>query len=256
MSPATLPAIEFDPPLVNPSPNGLFPVVQWAEVGDGPVRYLGDGVHVRTINYGAADSSGVWDVAWCGDPGDSLKSGERPDFPDAFAPVTVWAFDQCDPTSSSRQEVQDHAAQWLRIQEQTDVEHAFAVRMLDDAGTPDTADDIVGAISRLEGLLAVTNTVGFIHASATWAASAAQAQLITRSGGALKTPMGHTWVFGGGYVDGLVDNIVATSQVFGWRDSPTVRTTIEPRYNQFVAIAERTFAVGYESLVGAVNVTG
>jgi hypothetical protein len=342
-TPALLPAVEFDPPLVNPAPNGLFPVVSWTEVGDAPSRFLGEGVRVRTINYGGEDSTGVWGAPWCGvaktvlitgaptggtftltydgqttstiafnasaatvqtalealsnlevgevtvtgDPGgpytvalavdgtltgsgagltggttpavvvaDEVKEGDRPVFPDPFAPITAWAYDQCDLTAASRQEVRDNAAQWLRLMEQTDVEHALALRMLADAGVPDTASDIVGALGHLEGLLAVTNTVGVIHASATWAVSAAQASLIRYTGGGPLTPMGHRWVFGGGYVDGLADTLVATSQVFGWRDAPQIRETVEAKFNQFVAIAERSFAVGYESVVGAVDVTG
>ena len=44
--------------------------------------------------------------------------------------------------------------------------------------------------------------------------------------------------------------------MFGWRGAPQVRVALEARYNQFVAVAERSFALGYEALVGAVDITG
>jgi len=257
-TPALMPAVPYDPPLINPSPNGLFPAVSWTEDGDQPPRYLGEGVLIRTRNYGGEGSSGVWDAEWCQNPTDPnvKKTGERPDFLDPFEPVTAWAYDQCDPSAYSRQYVQDNAAQWLRLMEQTDVEHALALRMLADAGTPDTASDLVGALGHLEGQLAVSNTVGYIHASAEWAASAAQALLIRYTGAGMLTPMGHRWVFGGGYVNGLGDTLVASSQPYGWRGAANVYTTIEARYNQFVAVAERSFVVGYEAILGAVTITG
>jgi hypothetical protein len=258
-TPALLPAVEFYPPLVNPSPNGLFPIVNWTDEGDAPPRYLGEGVRVRTINYGGENSTGVWDAEWCQQPDDpnAKKTGERPDFLDPFDPLTVWAYDQCDLTAPSRDDVRANAQQWLRLMEQTDVEHALALRMLFDAGSPlDTATTLVDAVGQLEALLGVTNTLGVIHASAAFAAVAAQSMLIVRSGSVLKTPLGHTWAFGGGYTDGLGTAVVATSQLFGWRNSVDVHETMKTEYNQFVAVAERSFVVGYESLVGAVNVTG
>jgi hypothetical protein len=67
--------------------------------------------------------------------------------------------------------------------------------------------------------------------------------------------MGHRLVFGGGYVDGLGDTLVGTSQPFGWRNAVAIREAIDERHNLFVAIAERSVVVGYEALVGAVAIT-
>jgi hypothetical protein len=77
---------------------------------------------------------------------------------------------------------------------------------------------------RLEGLLAITNTVGVVHASPEWASP--EFGLVVASGTALRTPFGHTWIFGGSYIEGLGDALVATSPVFGWRTAPEVREAI------------------------------
>jgi hypothetical protein len=258
-TPAVLPAIEFEAPLVNPAPGGLYPVTAWTE-NTGPSRFLGEGVRVRVHNFGGEASTGVWGASWCASPDDlgpdDIKTGERPEFLDPFEPVTVWSYDQCDLTEPSQVEVRARAAQNLRLREQVMVEREFAARLLADVDTLDTAADIVGAVGHLEALFAETNTVGVIHASATWAASAAQAQLLVRSGTGLRTPLGHLWVFGGGYVDGLTDTLVGTSPTFGWRDEVALRETVKAEWNQFIAIAERSVVVGFEALVGAVDVTG
>ena len=68
------------------------------------------------------------------------------------------------------------------------------------------------------------------------------------------SPLGHTWVFGGGYVDGLENVIIATSPTYGWRDEVQLRTAIDERHNTFAAVAERTVLVGYEHLIAAVEI--
>lgn len=248
----------FDAPLVNPAPNGLWSAVQWAEE-QGPLRWLASGVDIRVFNYGGESQFGAWEADWCAAEADltvdDVKTGVRPEFPDSFLPLTTWAADECDLRQVSQDEVRKRVQQVHRLQEQNAAETVFATRILADAGTPDTADDIVGAVGHLEGLLAKTNTLGVIHASATWAASAAQAQLIVRTGNVLKTPLGHQWVFGGGYVDGLGDKLVATSPVFGWRGDVQVRDAPSFKYEEFRAVAERSLVVGYEASVGAVNIT-
>lgn len=256
---STLSPVLFDPPLVNPSPNGLFAAAQWRDE-DGPSRWLGPGVDVRVWNYGGADSYGVWESDPCAygddmEEGDLKEPGDRPDWLDTFPHFTSWAADECALTRTSQEEVRARAQQVHRLQEQPAVEAAFATRLLADGGTPGTPEDIVAAVAALEGALAVTNTVGVIHASATLAAYAAQAQLIIRSGSTLRTPLGHRWVFGGGYTDVLGDTLVATSPVFGWRGPVTLRTAIKEEHNRFYAIAERSLALGYESLVGAATIT-
>lgn len=292
-TPAVIPALEWDVPLVNPSPSGLYTATSWTEV-TGPSRFLGAGVRFRSHNYGGESAFGVWDAQWCVDPDGQLKEGERPGFLDPFAPITVWAYDECDLTDQTRTDILERVQQNLRLLEQTAVERELAERLLIDAGTagsgtgglyappvpeadgdklyaPFNAEvsdklyptgddtitdvpDVVSAVSRLEAEFAMTNTLGYIHAGAQWAAYAAKHNLIVRSGSALKTPLGHTWVFGGGYVKGLENVLVATSPTYGWRDQVQVRESIDMPHNRRIAVAERSVVIGYEHAVGAVRV--
>lgn len=255
-TPQTLNPVEFDAPLVNPAPDGLYAATSFLAQGAADVpRWLASGVRVRPHNYGGETAFGVWDAPWCGDPGDSIKDGDRPSLSDPFDPLTVWAFDICDLTAPSQQEVRERAAQNLRLIEPVAVEREFAARLLADAGTAEPVTDLVAAVGHIEAQLAVTNTVGLIHASAGLAAVADRYGLIIRAGGVLKSPLGHTWVFGGGYVEGLGETIVGTSPTFGWRNTVEVRETIEERYNQFVVVAERSVVVGYEQAVAAATLT-
>ena len=133
--------------------------------------------------------------------------------------------------------------------EQTAVETEFAARLVADAPPGPAPDDLVACVGHLEAELAKTDTVGFIHASAAMAAQAASANVAIRSGTALKSPMGHTWVFGGGYVDALGAALVATSPTFGWRDAVQVREAFDETHNRFLVVAERSVVIGYERAV-------
>jgi hypothetical protein len=293
-TPAVIPALEWDVPLVNPSPSGLYTATTWTEV-TGPSRFLGQGVRFRSHNYGGESAFGVWESQWCVDPDGQLKTGERPGNLDPFAPITVWAYDECDLTAQTRTDILERVQQNLRLLEQTAVERELAERLLIDAGSAgggtsglyappleqpgdgsklyepfstevdpnlyaiggdEIADvpDIVSAVSRIEAEFAMTNTVGVIHAGAQWAAYAARNNLITRSGSALKTPLGHTWVFGGGYVKGLENVMVGTSPTYGWRDAVQVRESIDTAHNKRIAVAERSVVVGYEHAVAAARI--
>jgi len=252
---ATLDPLRFEAPPVNPAAAGLFAAVNWQP--SDPPRFF-PGVEIRGVSYGGEDAFGVWDADWCAVPGmdtEPRKEGERPEILDPFAPMTVWAYDECDLMPQTRRDVEKRAAQILRIEEQTAVEREFADRLIVDAGSADTADDFVLAIGTLEGQFALTNTTGFIHLGAQWAAVAASSQVLSKSGTKLTTPLGHTLIFGGGYVEGLDNTLVGTSQPYGWRTEPQVRTAIDERRNIFAAIAERTVAIGYEAVVGAVTIT-
>jgi len=258
MTVTTEPApIYFDPDLVNPAPTGLYAATSWVDENE-PNRWLTAGVTIRPHNYGGESAFGVWGGTWCAAPADPdvKKTGERPDMdPDPFDPIVVWAEDNCDLTKGSRAEVLTRAQQNLRLLEQNAVETEFAARLLADAGATTGVHSIVEAVSVLEAKLAATNTLGLIHASPQWAAYAAEAQLIVRNGTVLKTPMGHLWVFGGGYIDSLEDTLVATSPTFGWRGTPAVRETTFFEWNRFYAIAERPVVVGYEKAVHAALIT-
>lgn len=253
--------VTFDAPLLNPAPGGLFPATLWHDAS-GPLRWLMSGLEVRPFNYGFSGGFGVWTADWCAAEADLTDddvkaAGDRPTPLAPFLGITTWASDECDMRPESRPEVRLRAEQIHRLREPNAVEAAFGDRLLDDAGTPDTADDIVGAVGHLEELFSDANTMGFIHARPAWAAAAAQANLIrTNAGGRLTTPLGHQWVFGGGYKVPLGDTLVATSQPFGWRGDVHVKDGVPSTYDGFQAIVERSLLIGYEASVGAVTVTG
>jgi hypothetical protein len=260
MTAPVLDAVQFVAPPLNPSIPGLFAATDWQNDPDN--RFL-HGVVIRGANYGGEESAGVWHSPWCAPPPidqDERKFGERPDIHDRFDPVTVWAYDECDLTEPSRREVEERAAQVLRLEEQPMVEREFAARLLLDAGDPDVADatgietrpNIKAALSYLEGEIAKTNTLAFLHVGAQWVA--AEFGMFIKSGTKWVSPSGHTWIIGGGYVDGLENVIVATSQPFGWRDAPTTRTAIDTQHNLYAAVAERSVTIGYEALIAAVAI--
>lgn len=250
--------LHFEAPPVNPTAFGLYSSTAWTEIGaDQPSRHL-HGVEVRSSgNYGGDLAAGVWDAPWCGDPQPGqLKQGERPEILEPFSPITVWAADECDLTAPSRAEVQARAQQLLRLEEQVLVEREFAERLKLDAadlGTPQTADSLKLAVGYLEGAAALTNTLTYFHVGAQWASQ--EFGLVLKSGTRWVSPLGHVWIFGGGYVEGLDNTIIATSQPYGWRDEPQIRTTMDTGRNLFVAIAERTVVIGYEAVVAAVEIT-
>lgn len=260
------PSIEFDPPILKASPNGLFAAIDqgnaWEDIGAAANRFSINGVRIRNINYGSETSTGVWAAGWCGEPGPGeSKGGTRPVFPDPFDPITVWAWDACDATAQSRAEVERNAEHWLAVNAEGDVERALAERLLNEAGTPLTSTSLLDAIGQLEAEIAKTGLPGFIHASPYLAPFIAASQNLCKESDGLYTYLNTTWVFGGGYVDGLELTMVATSQPYGWRDAPALTHAMyEPTdstdyANQFVAVAEQTFAVGYEKLIAAVDVT-
>ena len=264
MTVSVLAPVEFYPPLLNPSAAGLYGATTWSD-SVGPSRFLAQGVRVRPIgNYGGADAFGVWDAEWCAPPGSGdldLKTGIRPD-PETtpFAPITVWAYDECDPSPASRAEVVTRVQQILRLEEQTAVEAEFATRMLADIASEGiavpTAAPYYDAVGYLEGELAKTNTVGLIHASAALATPLAKKAAVVNPGGNTpRTVLGHRLVFGGGYVDVLGDTLIATSVVYGWRDDAQVRPVLDEDDFVFAAVAERSVVVGYEKLVAAVQLS-
>lgn len=250
--------VPFEPPLLNPAPIGLYAATTWTEVGAGEASRHLNGVEVRPVgNYGGAGQFGIWPNDSCAtgtEPDPALrKTGTRPGGLDPFESVTVWAYDECDLTAPSRDEVQARALQIMRLEEQVAVEREFAERMKADAGVIDqTAASFKLAVGYLEGALALTNTTALFHAGAQWASQ--EFGLVIRSGTRWVSPLGHTWVFGGGYVDGLENVIIATSPTFGWRDQVQVRAAIDERHNTFAAVAERTVLVGYEHLIAAVEI--
>lgn len=257
MTTPVLNAVEFTAPDIPPTVPGLFAATDWQNDATG--RFL-HGVRIRGANYNGEDAAGVWLAPWCAPPPidqDERKYGERGDILDAFDPVTVWGYDECDLTAPSRAEVEARAAQVLRLQEQPMVERSFAGRLLEDAADLDggivSRPSLKAAVGYLEGEVAKTNTLAWFHVGAQWASQ--EFGLFLKSGTRWVSPLGNVWVVGGGYVDALDDTIVATSQPFGWRDAPTTRTAIDERHNLYAAVAERSVTIGYEAVIAAVTIT-
>jgi hypothetical protein len=254
MTAPVIDAVHFTAPPVNPTAFGLYAVTDWTPDAEG--RFL-HGVEVRGNNYPNGAASGVWHAPWCGDPTPGeIKQGERQGILDPFEPITVWAADECDLTEPSRREVEGNAQQILRLEEQPMVEREFAERLKLDAadlGPAETAASLKLAVGYLEGAMALTNTIGYFHVGAQWASQ--ELGLFVKNGTRWVSPLGHIWVIGGGYVEGLDDQIVATSQPFGWRDTATTRTAIDAHNNVYVAVAERSVTIGYEACIASVTIT-
>ncbi|SKT21235.1 translation initiation factor eIF-2B alpha/beta/delta subunit family protein [Mycobacteroides abscessus] len=257
-SPVTFPSIVFDPPQAPPLSDGLYQHVIWPDAEDLPRFLLHEGVVIRPHNYGSATGFGVWGAAWSAKPDDinELKKGERPDTTNLtpFKPETVFGADHnynADLTAASRQEVRDRALRNLERNDSMAIERELAARMLADAGTPTAATGIVDALSKLEAAIGRTGAPAFIHASFGWSAHFSNARLLS----GITTPRGNTVIFGGGYVDGLNDVLVATSQVYGWRGDVQELESIEEKHNYFIAVAERSVLLGYEKLVAAVKIS-
>ncbi|WP_255800868.1 hypothetical protein [Mycobacteroides abscessus] len=249
--------VPFNAPLVNPAPIGLVAATQWTD-DEGPLRWLPSGVEFRVFNYGGGTQFGVWTAPWNATESQltatDVKDGERPEFPDKYIALTTFASDECDLLKRSRDEVGARAQQVHRLLEPIQAEKALAARMLSDAGALASKSGIVAAVGAIEGMIADTGTLGFIHASAELAAPAAQANLIRYNNGRMVSPLGNTWVFGGGYVTALGSKLVATSPTYGWRGPVALRDAPSLQHNQFKAIAERSMVVGYEALIGAVAI--
>lgn len=245
-----LPAIEYDAPAVNPAGLGLYDAATLIDQG-GPSRHFG-GVRIRPRNCGTG--VGTWDSDICADPTpDKLKTGSRSEAPAPFEPLTIWTYDECDPGEGAT-EVEARATQLMRLNESLLVESQFGQRLLADAPPAASFVDIVSAVGALEEALGETGFLGTIHASRRFAAQAQSKGLILRSGALLKTPLGHTWAFGGGYGSSLGNTLVATGPVTIWRDALTTRSALDHRANIIAGIAERSVVVGYECFAESVTI--
>lgn len=271
MTSALLP-VEFTPPLtVSAHPLGLDAATTWIETTtpDEARRWLPEGVQFRQRTHRAPGAFGIWGAPWCVDPDDmdpedDLKTGPAPedDDPDPFDAMTVWAFDrlqECGNLSAfDRAQAIERVQQTFGLREPLAVETQFATRLLADAPTPTAVDNLVLAVGHLEQTFAATGTVGLVHARVGLLAVAEDRRMIVRdpaTPGVLWTPGGLRWCFGAGYATPLGDNLIGTSQTYGWRDDVETREAVEHTLNQFVVIAERSVIVGYETVIGAAVIT-
>lgn len=245
-------------PAVSPLP-GLFSAVTWTT--DPTPRWLSGGVVIRPLNHQLDDLHGQWEEDWnaAADDVDSDKTGDRADIdePDVFTAVTLYATDQTqcgDLSAQSRQEARFRAEHTLALKAQVDYEAVFGALILSEGPVSTSADDVVGAISHLEGVLGAAGTPGVIHAGTNWVAPAVASRAVFPGDGGFYTALGNRVVFGGGYVDELGDVLMATSPLLGWKTPAVVRDTIKHSTNQYVAVAEQSFVVAYEAILGAAEI--
>lgn len=270
MTTAGLPPIEFTPPLVAPiSPYGLEVATAWTETtGVAARRWQPAGVQFRRATHRAPGTSGLWSADWDAAEADltddDTKTGPPPkdDDPDPFLAITIYASDRLQQGGNlsefDRAQAAERLQQTFAIREPIEVETAFATRALADAGTPATADDLVRAVAHLEEGFAATGTFGLIHARVGLLSLAAAGRLIIRDPAepsVLRTPGGHRWVFGGGYATPLGDKLIASSPTYGWRDEITTTSAMDPLRDLFDVIAERSVVIGYETVIGAVEIS-
>jgi hypothetical protein len=244
---------------VNPAGYGLFAAATIIETGSGDDsrRHI-QGVKVRPFNcdqgFGTYDS----DACVAGSP--AVKEAERALDSDTFEPVVVWAADEC-ATDTTEAEAQARADQTLRLHAPLLVESVFGARLLADAGAPQVVASLEEAIGVLEEFMGEQGYTGYIHAARRWAAPASQYRWTNQTGAILRSPMGHGWVFGGGYASVLGNTLVATGPLYLWRDTPfrgsvTTGTSPVPLHNNSVyALAEQVIVPAYECAIKAVTIT-
>lgn len=249
----SMPVVHYEAPPVNPSTSGLYLVSQLHEQAAGaPNRILG-GIDVWPINYDTG--WGTWPSDPCStpDPG-LLKAGVRSQPEDAFAPLEVWGWDECDPAEPV-EAIKARALQNLRMHEQGVVEAHFANRLLADAGTLVSVPDLVAAIGELEVAIGETGTTGIIHLSMRYSSALDAAGIIPSSSSPIpRTRLGNALAFGGGYDAVLGSTLVATGPTTVWRSETFVQDTVDVDAHVRAALAERTVVAGYESLIAAVKV--
>lgn len=242
--------VAFTAPPTTARPGGLYAEVSWQT----DAHFTVAGVEVRPTNIGGKVD--YWDVGWCEDPADATKEPtDRPVPLPPFDPIVVYAVDECGLSPAARSEVPTRARHMLTLLEQTAAESKLAERMLDDAPPSVPADSLGDVVGAIEAELAVLGLEGWIHASPKWAAEAARIRSLYGSlSSGYTTPLGHHWVFGGGYVDALGDVLVVTTRPYGWRSGVTIAPVVDHQHNRMYAVAERTLVLGYEAVL--LSVTG
>lgn len=248
-------AVIYEAPAVPTQGYGLYAAATLLSTGANP-RELLAGVDIYPYN--CDTGFGTYVPELCDATPPDKEPGERGEVAH-FDPIVAWAAAQCAPDQTEAEQL-GRARQILALNEPGAVESAFAAQLLADAPAPDTAASLMEAIGLVEVFLGERGYTGLIHASRKWAVEAGF--LNAASGSAvLRTALGNTWVFGGGYDSALGDTIVATGPVTVWRSDAfeqvvTTGSHSTAAYNNTVyALAERVVTVGYECTAYAVTVT-
>ena len=229
---------------------GLYAAARLIDTGD-TSRELLAGTDIHSVNCDLG--SGTYGTDLCETP-PAVKTPGTPGPVGHFDPIVVYAASACATGPWVRPPV-DRARQTLTLREPGLVESAFGARMLVDAEV-ESADGLVEALGAVEAWLGERGIAGYVHASRRHAALAASLGLIATTGAALRTSLGNTWVFGGGYDSALGTTLVATGPVTVWRSSVferDVRTGADGSTETY-ALAERVVTVGYECDALAVTI--
>lgn len=127
--------------------------------------------------------------------------------------------------------------------------------------------DVVEGIGRLEASLSdCYDGVGILHVPVELAPAMANANLLVREGPRYRTPKGSIVVLGAGYPGTAPDGLQPVGSVYVYatgalmilRSRPTVmplRSTLDRSKNTVKAIAERTYVIGWDCCLHAVNIT-
>lgn len=243
-----------------PAPRGLRYGLLTAAVGplDLPAPHgLGGGVQYEPVTCGFARHYpiecpvGVTPESKMFDPADPLTVAD---------PFVVYATYQCTSVGHTAAELEAKVRQRLANGEQTIAESALA-DILAAGATPLVAPDptsiesVVGELEEWLYGIATANygAVGYLHAPARFAAALAFAGLLVKDGPVYRTQMGTVWSIGGGYPDD--GTIYISGQTTVWRSVdilvPPVRETFDRATNQYLAIAEREYAVAYDCVAAS-----
>lgn len=251
-----------------PLPHGLLSVATLLEPED-PHELLG--VQWSPISCAEAETT-----TWCPPGDEEVQPKTFSGGGIAYAePVTVYHGRVCSPIGQTYEEAVEYARAGLAIGEPRALEAWFLGEVLAPNATDITpvsgAVSIVDGIGALEGWLAMTyGGVGVIHAAAGLAASLGSGHQLVREGARYTTWLGNYVALGAGYELANVGPdgedapagtswMYITGPVVGRRDGvnltpDTDSQSIDIQLNDRYVLAERTWVLGYECAVGAINV--
>jgi hypothetical protein len=174
-------------------------------------------------------------------------------------PFVAYATYQCGSAGTSPAEMEARVRQRLANGEQSVAEQALGDILAADA-VPLTGPDptsIVATVADLEQWLyssagAGYGQVGFLHAPFRYNAYASINGLLVKDGKLLRTNLGTVWIFGDYIDDGT---IYISGNVNVWRSEqvvvPPVEQTFDRSGNQYMALAERDYAVAYDCVAAS-----
>ncbi len=183
----------------------------------------------------------------------------------AATPFLVYGVWACSPVSASPERAAELATAHLLAREEARVEQALWTGDLGNkpnlvaevtaagAGATVTGSDIKAAVAELEYALGRRyGSLGVMHAPRNIASRMLTEGIAEVSGGRIRTKLGTPVVAGAGYPD--QDRIIGTAPLFGWRsevfapeNADGVGAVFDQRQNDLVAVAERSYLLGFDT---------